>query len=156
MDFLHAKYLKIVAAGGDLSAAPEKKFTKEVASLKVERKLAESFVSETSQPIRRAEVGTDFNLKGVLEQADLDDLVFLIGGVHTTGTFTKTQTVAALPKYDIEVGVYRPSDGAIVPWTLTNVNFVQAVEFKFEHAKWSYMPVEAMGTSESSLTIDNT
>jgi len=155
MRTLHAKYIKIVAAGGDLSTAPEKKLAKNAVVIKAEPSLVEHITADNPNPQERYEIGTGFELKGVLGDSDLDDLVFILGGTHTTNVYTKTQGVRTLPKYDIEVGVYRPSDAKIIKYTLTDMEFTAAVEESFEQGNVKYLPFTAQSVATSDLTIDN-
>jgi hypothetical protein len=155
VDFLHAAHFKIVAAGGDLDAAAEILLQKEAVTVDIERSILEDFTSQFPQPITRYELGSDFMVKGVLSAATLDRIVELIGGTNTSEVYTKTQQVLVLSKYDIRLGVYRPSDGVVVPWTFTDMQNIAKVSFKMEHGSITYLPFEFRGTYTSDLTIDN-
>lgn len=154
MRTLHAKYIKIVAAGGDLGAASELTLTKDAATVKGSPSIVEHICSDNPNPVSREEIGTLFEAKGILS-ATLDELVFLMGGSHVTSVYTKTQGVRTLPKYDIRFGVYRPADGLIILEDFTDMQFVGEIEKAFEQGKNTYLPFTAMSTNTSDYTIDN-
>lgn len=155
MNLLHAAHFKIVAAGGDLDAAPEILLEKTDVNVEAERVILEDFTSQFPQPVERYEIGTNFMVKGVFSQADLDRVVEMIGGVNTLEVYTKIQQVLILAKYDIRLGIYRPTDGLIVPWTLTDMQNVAKVSWAMANGKKTYLPFEFKGTHTSDLTIDN-
>jgi len=154
MGRLHASYFKVVTAGGDLDAATERELAKNVVTLTGEGKMVEHIVSDNPNPVERYEIGTGFNLKGVIVYDDDQDAVDLLGGSITSSVYTKTHGIRTLPKKDIRVGVYR-KDGEIVTYDLTDMNFMPKVEAAFEQDKRTYLPFELMSTSTSDLTIDN-
>ena len=155
MDRLHAKYIKIVDAGGDLDAAAEMELASDQVVLTVTPEIVEHVISKSPLPKERYEIGTNLAVKGVLAAASLTEIQTLLGGNITSNVWTKTQGVRTLPKYDIRIGVYRPSDGEIVEHTLTDMQFIAAGEMAFEQKKKSYLPFEAAGTDTSDITIDN-
>jgi hypothetical protein len=155
MDFLHATYVKIVAAGGDLDAASENKLAKEVARINIAPAIVERMSSNSPAPNTRAEVGTLFESDFVMMAATLDHLVLALGGTHSSSVFTKTQGFRTLPKYDIRFGVVRASDGLIQTLDITDIQFVDPVELPFEHGQWTYLKLKAKGTDTSELVWDN-
>jgi hypothetical protein len=155
MRTLHARYIKIVAAGGDLDAASEISLAKDVVVLKSSPNIVEHVCSDNPNPVERQEIGTGFEIRGVLAAATLDDLVFLVGGSHITNVYTKIQGIRTLPKYDIRLGIYRPADGLIILEDLTDMHFVGEIEQAFEQGNNTYIPFTAKATATSDLTIDN-
>ena len=155
MDLLHAKYIKIVATGGDLSAATEKTLAKDQVGFSMKPEIVEHILSTHPAPKTRYEVGTDVKLKGVLGEGTLDDLVFLQGGTVTSDVYTKNQTFRTLPKYDVEVGVVRPSDNGTVKVQITGLQFIAETTLAFEQKKVTYMPFDANGCDATSVTINN-
>jgi hypothetical protein len=155
MDRLQAAYIKIVTAGGDLNAAPELDLATDKVSIIVTPEVVEHIITRSPLPKERYEIGTNLAVKGVLASASLQEIQYLLGGSVVSEVYTKTQGVRTLPKYDIRVGVYRPSDGVVVPHDLTDMHFVAAVEMGFEQKKKSYLPFEAKGSDTSDFTIDN-
>lgn len=155
MDILHAKYIKIVAAGGNLGAATERSLTKEKIAVSDKGVLAEHTLSTNPNPVARHEIGTEFSVKGVLGQADEELLPTLLGGTTTSNVWTKVQGIRTLTMYDIEIGVYRATDGLIVKHTLTDMNFMPEAEFGHEQTKRTYLPFTLMSTATSDHSIDN-
>lgn len=155
MDRLHASYIKVVAAGGDLDAATAIDLANEKVSITLTPEIVEHIITNSPLPKERYEIGTNIGCKAVMASADLSEIVTLLGGTVTSNVYTKTQGVRTLPKYDIRIGVYRPSDGVVVPHDMTDMHFIAAVEMGFEQKKKSYLPFEAAATDTSDFTIDN-
>jgi len=156
MDWLHVSYFKMVAAGGDLSAAPDREVTKDAVAVNIEPVIVEHHNSKTPQPVRRYDIGTNIGIQGVLSDGTLDDVALFTGGAVAVDVFTKNAVgVRQLPKQDIEIGVFRPSDGAVKKWTLTNMEFTQSTNLQLQQGNANYLPFNAAGTSTTVLTIDN-
>lgn len=155
MDMLHAKYIKIVPTGGDLSAATEMDLAGEKVDVTLTPEIVEHVISKSSIAKERYRIGTDIVVAGVFGNATLQQIQTLLGGTITNDVYTRGQGIETLAQYDIELGVVRPSDGQIVEHTFTKMNFAAAVKFGFETKKKSYLPFEAKATSESDVTIDN-
>lgn len=154
MQQLHCKYIKIVTANGDLDAAAETKLTKDVVSVKGEQVIVEHILSTNPNPNARYEIGSKFEIKGILADPALTDYVTLFGGSQVNNVYTKTQGIRTLGKYDIRLGVYR-NDAAIIERTYTDMQFNVAQEQGFEQGKVTYLPFTAVSTETTDETIDN-
>ena len=155
MNLLHASYIKIVQTGGNLAVAPEIDLEKAPIIFDATPEIVEHIISKHPKPKKRYRVGTGFKLKGVLGSEDMSILVKLLGGSYTNDVYALEQDVATLVDYDMELGIFRPSDGAVVPLTLTEMNFIASVGMAMEQKKVTYLPFEADSGDESDLTIDN-
>src|SRR3972149_5013410 len=67
----------------------------------------------------------------------------------------KLQGVRTLPNYDIEFGVYRPSDGLLCLYQYYDMNVIPSAEFSFKQGERYYLALTAKSTSISEYTIDN-
>jgi hypothetical protein len=151
---LHCKYIKIVAANGDLDAAAEIGLTKDVVSVKADAVIVEHILSTNPNPADRFEIGSKFEIKGILADPSLANYVIFFGGVQNSNVYTKTQGIRTLGKYDIRLGVYR-NDGLIIERNYTDMEFTAPQEQAFEMGKMTYLPFAAMSTSTTEETIDN-
>lgn len=155
MRTLHAFYLKYVTADGDLSAATEHKLFDDTLTISAEGVLVERILSNNPNPKDRIEIGSKYTLKCMLGDSALDQLTAVFGGAVTSNVFTKNQGIRTLAGYDIEVGVKRPSDGATIKITLTDMNFIPNFEEVFKQGDNQYLPVELQSTSETTYSMDN-
>lgn len=152
---LKAKYIKIVAAGGDLDGATEKKLSQDAVQFTIEGNVIDHLTSDNVNPKDRYEDGTMYALKGKLCDVLEDDLVLIAGGAVATSVYTKTQGIRALPKYDIELGVLQHS-GTILKKTLTNMQFVDTTDLSYEVAGVTYLPFSAKSTDTTQHEDDPT
>jgi len=155
MDFLHIDHIKVVAAGGDLDAASQLTCQGDQVAATLTQELIDHIITSSPLPQNRYRIGVTPVIKGVFAAADLDMLVNLIGGSHALNVFTYTQGVTTVSKFDIRLGVYRASDGAIVNWDFTDMQFIQAAELAFKTKSMAYLPFEASGTASTEISIDN-
>ena len=83
MDRLHAAYIKIVAAGGDLDAATAIDLATEKVAITLTPEIVEHIITRSPLPKERYEIGTDIGAKGVMASASLDEITYLLGGTYT-------------------------------------------------------------------------
>jgi len=155
MDKLHPTYVKIVPAGGNLATATPKVLADEEATAKLEEVLVEHKLSTNPNPKARHAIGTMAEMKFVLGEATETELATIMGGTVTNGVYTKLQGVRTLPNYDIEFGVYRPSDGLLCLYQYYDMNVIPSAEFSFKQGERYYLALTAKSTSISEYTIDN-
>lgn len=154
--FLHVKYIRYVAAGGDLSTAPDREIHNEEVALEGEPQIVERMLSSNTNPDERYEIGENVAVRFGLVNPTLTDEVAMHGG---SGTETYTKDLSAIPgklaKYDVRLRAIRASDGVLVPIDITNCNFTGKREDKFKQGDYSVKPVEMKSTASSVITKDN-
>jgi len=155
MDKLHAKYIKFVNTGGDLGAASELKLAKDAVVLKQTGVVHEHVTSDNPNPEDVTEIGTNYEIRGVLAAASQAHMVEILGGAENSSVYTKSQAIRTLPKKDIRLAVYRKTDGLLVLKDLTNMTFVPEVEESYESGKQFYLPFVAKSTATTDYTSDN-
>lgn len=155
MNKLHAKYIKFVTAGGNLATATEMKLAKDVLGIDGTGEIIEHITSQNPNPEDRTEIGSMFEVRGVLALASQDEFVNVFGGTHNSNVYTKTQGIRVLPDYDVRVAVYRKSDGQLILKDLTNMNFIPELKEAYEQGKQYYLPFTLKSTSDTAYTSDN-
>lgn len=154
MNSLHGKYMKIVAAGGDLDGASELDLAKGAVSIKLNGVLVLQEGSENPNPTERREIGTTIEVKGVLEFATRTEAHQIIGGTNSASVHTKTQSIRTLPKYDIRIATHRADDTLLDLHDCTNMNLIPDLEKSFEQGSQFYLPVMGMSTKTSTYSDD--
>lgn len=155
MNKLHASYIKFVAANGDLGAATELKLAKDAIGLDVTGEMIEHITSQNPNPEDRTEIGSLFEIRGVLALADQDTFVQIFGGAHNSSIYTKTQGIRVLPHYDIRVAVYRKPDALLILKDFTDMDFLPELKEAYEQSKQFYLPFTLKSTATSIYTSDN-
>jgi hypothetical protein len=152
---LHAAYVKIVAAGGDLDAATQLKIAENAVNHKCAGRVIAKTAHDNPNPIERYESGAVHELKFVLLEFNHARLLEIIGGSEVSGVYTKTQSIRILLKYDIRVAVYRETDALLIFEDWTDMNIMPEVQEDLQTDKMTLLPVTAMSTSTSDWTSDN-
>jgi hypothetical protein len=156
MNILQANYAKIVAADGDLDSAAQLDLygdDKNI-SFKVEGIEVEKILSSHPNPTAIYEVGTNLEISFVLAEIDLDKIVQILGGTHTSGVYTKSQGTRTLSQYDLRFGVKR-TDNAIVKIDFTYMHLKPLWEDEIKNQGLTLLPVSAKGSNLSVFKVDN-
>lgn len=156
MDLLQANSMKVVVAGGDLAAAPQRSLKDDVLQLDIEQFLVEQRTSESRSPKARYRTGYNGKAAGMMANVDLDQMVEMIGGSHAADVFTLTfDSFNTMPLYDVEFGILDGVSGTNKTIKITNVQFMGNVSLPFQAGEFTYLPFELGTTKTSVLTIDN-
>jgi len=131
------------------------KLALDAVSIKGTGSIVEHITSENPNPVDRVEIGTEFEVRGVLGAASQSELVTVMGGSVASNVYSKIQGIRTLPKFDMRIAVHRASDGKLVLKDITDLNFMPELEESFEQKKRFYLPFIAKSTDTSDYTSDN-
>jgi len=154
MNLLHVKYIKWVAAGGNLGSATERKLVNSEAAEKIETHIVERILSDNKNPLKRYRVGLGISLKFVLDDATQADKVVFFGGSVTSEVRTRTQGISTMANYDIRLAIYDADTGLLVLKDYTDMQFTGNEENSFKEAGSGIanVAVEAMSTSDTDVS----
>lgn len=154
----HVHDFKKVSAGGDLGAASAIPLHEDAIDVNMEEQTIEEIRSTSPLPVNVYKIGTDYEATATPLSSSLDDLATALDATNSTGiTITaKESNPQKKDKYDIQYKVALPSDAASSQetWEVTNVIFQGNMDEQFQADEGTYVPFNIRGTSETTISIN--
>lgn len=159
--FIRGKNLMYVQAEGDFSGATAFKLTPDGVTLKTEESKIVVETSESENPIDEIVLGNKIDLEATLVDANIQALKDQIND-QSTGTEdfkieASLETPVAKSKHDMKFDVTH-INGAVVTGKeviLTNMIFSGGLEMAVKRGEMWYLPLKAIATADSVVTMDD-